>query len=409
MATLPLPSNVYGGVLVASSDASLREQIVSTLNTNRWPVLAAHGGADALGKLERSECDVLLLDQQLPDLDPDELIRIIEAQYPGVEILQIDAKTRNLVGTPRRWTPSVSDVFRVLERLTGLASDMPLKSAEPPRELAPELCTSVEPLPGMVGTAQSMQSTYRMVRLVAKRTTTVLITGPTGSGKELIARAVHDLSSRSERPFIVINCAAIPEALLEAELFGYTRGAFTGAVQSRSGRIQAAQGGTLFLDEIGELPLGLQPKLLRFLERGEVQRLGSSEVFRSDVRVVAATNADLLERVNHREFREDLYFRLSVFPVELPGLAERKEDIARLAEHFLGKLSPERQVQLATGALQMLETHAWPGNVRELMHVLERALILSNGLPMIGAEHIHFAAVSMRAERHSPRKGPVCA
>lgn len=408
MATLPLPSHVYGGgVLVASSDANLREQIVSTLNTQKWPVMAAHGGADALGKLENSECDVLLLDQQLSDLDSRELVRTIEAQYPGIEILQLDAKTRNVIGRPRRWTPGVSDVFRVLERLTGVANDRPpcdsqAASDPPEKEMS-------EPLPGMIGNSESMHQIFRMVRLVAKRSTTVLITGATGSGKELVARAVHQLSDRSGAPFVVINCAAIPEALLEAELFGYTRGAFTGAVQPRSGRIQAAQGGTLFLDEIGDLPLSLQAKLLRFLERGEVQRLGSNDVVHVDVRVVAATNADLLEKVEKREFREDLYYRLSVFPVQLPPLAERKEDIPLLAQCFLAQFSPDRPIVLRPEALEFLREHSWPGNVRELMHVLERALIFANGAPMIEVEHIRFSPLIARPEPQAPRKGPVCA
>jgi transcriptional regulator with PAS, ATPase and Fis domain len=254
-----------------------------------------------------------------------------------------------------------------------------------------------------------MRELYRMVRLVAPRLTTVLVTGPTGSGKELVARGIHELSPRAERPFVVINCAAIPEALLEAELFGYTRGAFTGAVQARPGRIQAAQGGTLFLDEIGELPFGLQAKLLRFLERGEVQRLGSSELYRADVRVVAATNADLLQRVESREFREDLYYRLSVFPIELPPLVERGDDIRLLVRYFLNMLSPERVPQLNDNALRKLGEHQWPGNVRELMHVLERALIVSADEPMIRAEHIHFAPLRARTQPQSPRKGPVYA
>ena len=408
MATLPLPPHVYGGVLVASSDEGLREQIVSTLNTTKWPVLSADGGADALGKLETSECDVLLLDRQLSDLDCDELVQIIESQFPGIEILQLDGKTRSLVGSPKRWTPGVSDVFRVLQRLTGVSDDRrPPEVAELIDPGAPEIRT--EPLPGMVGKSESMTLVYRMVRLVAPRTTSVLITGPTGSGKELIARAVHQLSPRSNQPFVVINCAAIPEALLEAELFGYTRGAFTGAVQPRPGRIQSAQAGTLFLDEIGDLPLGLQAKLLRFLERGEIQRLGSNDVFRVDVRVVAATNANLLDRVEKGEFREDLYYRLSVFPIELPALAERKSDIRPLAEHLLATLAPEQPAKLSNDVIDTLEKHSWPGNVRELTHVLERALILSEGAPMINVEHIHFSPVATRLERQSPRKGPVCA
>jgi DNA-binding NtrC family response regulator len=410
MATLPLSSSssANGGVLVASSDASLREQIVANFNVNRWPVLAADGGADALDKLESSECDVLLLDRQLSDLDSDELIGLIEAQYPGVEILQIDARTRNLTGMPRKQTPGVQNLFALLERLTDGSTDVPRETVRTAIDL--ELGgENLEALPGMVGANEVIQSVYRMVRLVARRRTTVLVTGPTGSGKELVARAVHELSPRSKAPFVVINCAAIPEALLEAELFGYTRGAFTGAVQSRAGRVQSAQGGTIFLDEIGDLPLGLQAKLLRFLERGEIQRLGSNDVFRVDVRIVAATNAELIARVEKGEFREDLYYRLSVFPIELPPLGARRSDIPLLAEHFLARLAPEYPVQLAIGALRKLESHAWPGNVRELIHVLERALILSDGAPMINPEHIFFSAVPMTAESLPPRKAPACA
>ena len=411
MATLPLLPRVpqtNGGVLVASSDASLREQLVTNLNSQPCPVLVAHGGADALGKLESSECDILLLDRELSDLDSDELVRLVQSQYPGVEILQIDARTRSVVGAPRRWTAGVSDVFRALERLTGVSRDIPVvgstattahKSSNPP---------SAENLPGMVGRSSAMLELYRNVRLVAKRTTTVLVTGPTGSGKELVARAVHELSERAKGPFVVINCAAIPEALLEAELFGYARGAFTGAVQSRTGRIQAAQEGTLFLDEIGELPLGLQAKLLRFLERGEVQRLGSSDTFEVDVRVVAATNANLLERVEQREFREDLYYRLSVFPIEVPSLSDRSEDIVALAEHFLSRLAAEGTPCLGDEVKAKLTNHSWPGNVRELMHVMERALIVTSGSPIIRAEDIRFAPLSGRTERQSLRKGPVC-
>jgi len=231
----------------------------------------------------------------------------------------------------------------------------------------------------------------RLARLVGPRSSTVLLTGPTGTGKELVARAIHELSPRSNRPFAVINCAAIPEALLEAELFGYVKGAFTGAVQSRVGRIHAAQGGTLFLDEVGELPIGLQAKLLRFLEQGEVQRLGSTDVFRVDVRVVAATNAELAQRVADRQFRDDLYFRLAVFPISIPPLCERREDILPLAQHFLATHAGGRQVVFSTRAIELLLRHPWPGNVRELMHVVERAWLLAEGGLVIGPEHIYFS------------------
>lgn len=236
-----------------------------------------------------------------------------------------------------------------------------------------------------------MQEVYHLVRLVAHRSTTVLITGDTGTGKELVARAIHLVSPRMKQPFITVNCAAIPEALLESELFGYARGAFTGAFQSKVGRIHSAHGGTLFLDEVGDLPLSMQAKLLRFLQEGEVQRLGSSDVVRVDVRVIAATNADLAARVREKTFREDLYYRLSVFPVELQTLRDRAEDIILLSLHFLREFCREAGVsekRISPRAQQLLKEHAWPGNIRELRHVMERAFILSEQSREILPEHI---------------------
>jgi transcriptional regulator with GAF, ATPase, and Fis domain len=226
-----------------------------------------------------------------------------------------------------------------------------------------------------------------MARQVAQRDTSVLITGESGTGKDVVARALHQLSLRRLKPFVVVNCAAIPEALLEAELFGYTKGAFTGAVQSKIGRIHAAQGGTLFLDEIGDLALGLQSKLLRFLEQGEVQRLGSNDTFRVDVRVIAATNAPLRALVQQRAFREDLYYRLSIFPIDLPPLRDRMEDLEVLMNSFLGKFCPHH-VTLTSEAAALLQQHSWPGNVRELRNVIERASILVGTGREIGPEHI---------------------
>lgn len=247
-------------------------------------------------------------------------------------------------------------------------------------------------LPGMIGGGATMQELAHRIHLVAARKTTVLIEGPTGSGKELVAQALHVLSDRAAKPFIVINCAAIPEMLLEAELFGHTRGAFTGAVQSRTGRIEAARGGTLFLDEIGELPLALQSKLLRFLESGELQRIGENELIHVDVRVVAATHQPLMERVSAGTFRSDLYFRLAVFPLRTPALVERLEDIPALTAHFLkrlGEIEPAKSME--PEAIRKLASHCWPGNVRELAHVIERAYILAGSEPRITAAEICFA------------------
>jgi transcriptional regulator with GAF, ATPase, and Fis domain len=235
----------------------------------------------------------------------------------------------------------------------------------------------------------------RLIRMVAPRSTTVLIEGETGTGKEVVARALHRLSLRVARPFAVLNCAAIPEALLEAELFGHTRGAFTGAVQSRTGRIEAADGGTLFLDEIGEMPMALQAKMLRFLECGELQRVGDNETVRVDVRVIAATHQPLEQRSAEKTFRLDLYHRLAVFPVEVPALRTRMEDISLLVEHFLIQLGQEApRKRLTAGAAAKLLEYGWPGNVRELMHVLERGTILCGDCQDIDADAIRFRRVN---------------
>ncbi|MBZ5695411.1 MAG: sigma-54 dependent transcriptional regulator [Acidobacteriia bacterium] len=372
-----------GKLLVASSLEECRKRILAGLGPTAVPTSEATGGADALIKLESDDFRTVLLDSQLEDLDAEELAEIIRARFPQVNVVVLE-----------RGKDAEQLSFDLRE---SCAADTGRESpAEAGADAIEGAAATVDALPKMIGTSQKMQQIYRLARLVAPRDTAALIVGATGTGKELVARGIHDLSRRSQGPFIVVNCAAIPESLLEAELFGFTRGAFTGAFQSRLGRIHAAHGGTLLLDEVGELPLSMQAKLLRFVQEGEVQRLGSADLFRVDARLIAATNADLLQRVREKQFREDLYYRLAVFPIALPRLQDRWEDILPLGRHFLAELCVAAGVprkSFSAEAAHTLQKYSWPGNVRELQHWVERAFVLSEANEEIGT-----ADLSMFAE-----------
>jgi transcriptional regulator with GAF, ATPase, and Fis domain len=372
-----------------------------------------------MAQLEVSRPEAMVVDTWLPDLEVGEFAGYIRLMHPGMEVLQVDGGTvAGGARSPRRnellhalreaqdaplndtaaWAtapvsvPEGVRVAGVMEKTgaTRQVSSVVLGRATPVRREIAE-----DGLPEMIGTSAPMRELARLIRLVAPRSTTVLIEGETGTGKEVVAKALHRLSERAGKPFAVLNCAAIPEALLEAELFGHTRGAFTGAVQSRTGRIEAAHGGTLFLDEIGEMPMALQAKMLRFLECGELQRVGDNETVRVDVRVIAATHQPLEQRAQERTFRLDLFHRLAVFPVEVPALRERMEDLSLLADYFLEQMGMEMpRKRLSTEAGMKLQMHNWPGNVRELMHVLERGAILAGDRPEIGVEEIRFRRVT---------------
>ena len=241
---------------------------------------------------------------------------------------------------------------------------------------------AVEPETEIIGASRSLREVMDSVRLVAPADAAVLIHGETGTGKELIARAIHERSRRSRAPYIKVNCAAIPAGLLESELFGHERGAFTGAWNQTVGRFQMAHGGTLFLDEIGDLPLELQPKLLRILQEQEFERLGSTRTIRVDVRIVAATNLDLARMVNERRFRADLYYRLNVFPITVPPLRERIDDIPQLVWHFarlFAKRMGREITMIPDEVMELLKLHDWPGNIRELQNVVERSVVMANG------------------------------
>ncbi len=422
--------------LVASADRSFRQRLAHVLTGLRWQVREAEGGAEAWAEAEAAPPEAVIVDSWLPDLDLSEFLNDFKGSFPEVDLVTAAGSVadesprgpyrQELLYVLRRcqdtdtaaWNSApLLDAARSASNLPEPAPQPESRAADPPasvRGATPVVLEaaageqkiipiragldiprtepgSAERLPELVGNAPCMIEISRRVRLVAPRMTPVLIEGPTGSGKELVAEALHRLSTRSRKPFVAINCAAIPEALLEAELFGHTRGAFTGAVQSRTGRIEAADGGTLFLDEIGEMPLGLQSKLLRFVECGELQRVGDNETVKVDVRIIAATHRPLVQHAQAGGFRSDLYYRLAVFLIRTPALAGHAQDLPVLVEHFLEKMGRDAPVKrVDPGALAKLAAHDWPGNVRELEHVLERGVILAGENPVLTTREIDF-------------------
>jgi DNA-binding NtrC family response regulator len=423
--TRPVSAPTRTAVL-ASADLSFRQRVRDALTGLRWQVREAAGGAEALAHLDACPAETMILDSWLPDLEIQEFITEFERLHPGIDLVTVDdsSERSNSVRSPRR-----NEVLFALRRgqdadgavwnsapllegagssqntgsgaLSNATANAELQSArmELPalmKAAAVRNAANAAPniacrLPEFIGEHPAMLEVSRRIRLVAPRATSVLIQGPTGTGKELVARALHRLSPRASRPFVALNCAAIPEALLEAELFGHSRGAFTGAVQGRVGRIEAGQGGTLFLDEIGEMPLALQAKLLRFIESGELQRVGENEPVKVDVRLVAATHRPLARLAAEGSFRADLYYRLAVFLIRTPALVAHAEDLPQLMTHFLARMaemSPAKS--LTRAAAEILAAYSWPGNIRELEHVLERAWILAEDRPEIGAEEIEF-------------------
>jgi DNA-binding NtrC family response regulator len=437
VSTLSLSTRIHPRtVLVASADRSFRQRLSAALTGLRWQVREAEGGAQIWAKAEAALPEAVIVDSWLPDLELAEFLKDFRAHFPEVDLVTASGSTaqesprgpyrQELLYALRRSEDTDTAIWNVAPALNKsdlpcdsvhanpwpisahpTASSSPQNAAKPVEHCLPSLPQTspagaalpasgtgkpaVERLPELVGNAACMIEVSRRIRLVAPRSTPVLIEGPTGSGKELVAEAVHRLSTRSHKPFVAINCAAIPESLLEAELFGHTRGAFTGAVQGRVGRIEAADGGTLFLDEIGEMPLALQAKLLRFVECGELQRVGDNETVKVDVRIVTATHQPLAQQTQSGAFRADLYYRLAVFLIRTPSLAEHSEDLPLLVDHFLVRMGREAPLKrIDPGALAKLVAHDWPGNVRELEHILERAAILAGDEALLTAQEIDF-------------------
>jgi two-component system NtrC family response regulator len=396
-------------LLFADDERSLQELMRLELPRMGHEVTVCPDGLTAAAALERTSYDCILVDLDMPGLGGIEVIARAKQLSPDTEAVVLTGKS-SLETAVAALRHGACDYLTKPCRLVDLQAV--LKRVAEKRELTNKyraLKQRLERIEGrsdLVGNAASIEHVRRLVAKVAPTDSTVLILGETGTGKELVARALHDQSLRADMPFVPINCGALPENLIESELFGHRKGAFTGADEHRTGLFEVANGGTLFLDEIGELPKAVQAKLLRFLESGEIRRVGANDAFVCDVRVVCATNRHLDEMVAQGDFREDLWFRINTFEIPLPPLRERLDDIPALARHLATRfhrgLQPEDQI-FTPEALAVLASHDWPGNVRELANVVEHAMILCDRLP-IGPEHLpmRFTAKKPRPAAASP-------
>jgi DNA-binding NtrC family response regulator len=373
-------------LLVVDDDAGIRASLGVLLETWGFEVLEARDAEQATRIVERQDPDIVITDVVMPEVSGLELLKTLKAGDPNRPVLLITAQ-----GSIDMAVEAMKQGAR--DFLTKPLTDLPklkalLDDAEHEIELrrkARRLSMRIENEGGLgdfIGASKAMQEVFELITSVAGRNVSVMITGESGTGKEMAARSIHRLSRRESKPFIAINAAAIPESLIESELFGHERGAFTGAVGTRQGVFEQANGGTLFIDEIAEMPMMLQPKLLRVLGDGRVRRLGGNHEFEFDVRVIAATNQDPVKAIEAGKLREDLFYRLNVVPMSLPPLRERPDDIPLLVQHFIGEFNRKHQLQMAGAtdeAMAMLKQYPWPGNVRELRNVIERSVVLAKG------------------------------
>jgi len=377
-------------LLLVDDEAALREAIAERLADHDFAVVQAATGEDALARLATFAFDIIITDLRLPGVDGRAVLDAALERYPDIiaiiitgfgtvkdAVEAIKHGAADFITKPFQFDALLHVLNSALEQRRLRAENAYLRSQLEDRYR----------IDGIIGRSQMMRDLFHLLETVAATSSTVLINGETGTGKELAARAIHHNSPRRQNRFVALNCSAIPETLLEAELFGHVRGAFTGAVANRQGRLEQAHRGTLFLDEVGTMSPALQAKLLRVLQEREFERVGDGHTIKVDVRVVAATHSDLQKMVGEGSFREDLFYRLNVIPVTIPPLRDRREDIPLLVQHFLQKLaaelSPPRVVTMSQEALRLLMSYEWPGNVRQLENVVERALAFSQGRPQI--------------------------
>lgn len=378
-------------ILIADDEPNLRRVLGAQLTRDGHEVHLVADGGEALSVLKENHIDLLITDLKMPVLDGMELLRAALAHSPGLPVLLITAHGTVDTAVEALKTgafdyvtkPFDQDEIRTIVRKALRTQDLSARDATFAK-------TAKNSKYGIIGQSTAIMDVYSVIERVADSPTTVLVMGESGTGKELVARALHESSSRKDRPFIKVNCAAIPRELIESEFFGHERGAFTGAVASKPGRFELASGGTLFLDEIGSIPLETQVKLLRALQEGEFERVGGVRTLKVDVRLVAATNTDLRRQTEEGSFREDLFYRLNVVAVRLPALRERVGDIPLLVDHFVDKYNQRLGKALqgvSAEALALLAAYAWPGNVRELENVMERAVLFSDA-DRIFSEHL---------------------
>ena len=370
-------------LLVADDDPGLRESLERTLTREGYRVVLASDGRAALERVQAGGVDLIVTDLRMPGLTGLELLRAAKAIMPDVDVILLTAfgtveeavkamkdGAYDFLTKPFRREQLIKLVDKALERRDLIEQNKALKKQ----------LEDIRAKGQMIGSSPAYRRMLSLVEQVADSSATILIQGESGAGKELVARTIHERSGRRAGPFVAVNCAALPETLLESELFGYEKGAFTGAVGRKEGRFELAGGGTLFLDEVADLSLVTQPKILRVLQEGEFERLGGTRTIQVDVRIVAATNQDLAEMVKDKRFREDLYYRLNVITVRVPPLRERHEDIRLLAQHYLRVYAAKNGRKLegfSNEALERLESYKWPGNVRELENLIERTVLLA--------------------------------
>ncbi len=374
-------------ILIADDEPSMREMTRQLFDRAGFEVLLATDGVAALELLQREFVDVVLTDIRMPRFDGLQLLHALRTLAPDVVVVMMTAhwtqdsaewKEAQKLGARFLFEKPFSQVDLVPLEVNNLLESRRLRH----ENTVLRQTTADHGFAGIIGRSPIMLEVFRLVETVCRTNSTVLISGESGTGKELVARAMHTLSLRRDRPFVAVNCGAMPEALLESELFGHVRGAFTGADKDKKGLLEAADGGTVFLDEIGEMPSTMQVKLLRVLQERRYRRVGGTEEASSNIRVIAATNRDLPRRVSEGKFREDLFYRLNVIPVEMPALRERVEDIPLIAEHFLVKYTREMDKAIdgfSPEVLAALRAYKWPGNVRELENMVERAVALESG------------------------------